>query len=944
MTERVDDNRKHTLEDVLRQFVNAQMQGRGPDIEEFVKRYPEYEPQIRKRIRKLHKINNLFDSLAQADESDFEETVPMPDLVGRKIGSFEITEMIGRGGMGVVYLAHDTKLKRSVAIKSMPAKLTADATARMRFRREAELLASLNHPNIGVIYDIVEQDESAGYLVLEYVEGETLAERMARAPLELDEALSIGRHVAEAISAAHTKGVVHRDLKPSNIKITPEGRVKVLDFGLAKSPSSEGNNDESAATHPGRVIGTPAYMSPEQARGKETDHRTDIWAFGCIMFQMLTGHLPFEGETATDTLARIIEREPDWELLPQNTPINIRTLLRRCFEKDPNQRLGDITDAVVEITETLSTPPLTVPIRLRRMAITISLTVIVVLSGVAVWFALTRQAQPSSKEIRLVVLPFEDLSPTEEEYFADGITDEITARLAGIHRLRVISRQSAMQYKNKNVSAAQIAKELNVEYILEGTVQRERPSDPNGLVKVRPQLIRAADDAHVWADIYENNMSGIFRLQSQVAEQVAQALDITLLEPERQALATKPTENIEAYHYYVRGNEYASRPYQTKENPMIAIQMYEKAVELDDNFALAHARLSEAHSGMYKFHDRSEERLAIAWEASEKALELDPDLPEAHWARGVYYYWGHLDYERALKELGIARKSQPNNSQILRFIAYVQRRQGKYEEALINLKKASELDPLSSSLAMALGNTFRVMRKYTEAERSYERAIGLAPDEDHPHLQKASLYLVWKGRIEDTRETLKSASQYIDLADNKRIVNLWFRLDVLEGDYQGALARLPLTSPSMDALDYPDALRYAQLYGLMGDQESEKKFYEKLRSILESSLKKYPNNAEFHCRLGIAHAGLGNKEDAIREGRHGAKLYPYTKNSEAHFNTRQDLATIYVMVGDYEEAIEKIEYLLTIPGELSIPLLKIDPLWYPLHDHPRFQKLINAGT
>ncbi len=936
-------NQDNILEEALKKFVDAYLGGEQPDIDELVEQYPECEDLLRQRIQDLHKINNLFDSLVQANESDFEDTGSGENLVGQKIGSFEITEMIGRGGMGVVYLARDTKLKRSVAIKSIPAALAGDSTARMRFRREAELLASLNHTNIAVIHEIIEEEKS-GYLILEYVPGETLAERIVSEPLTLEKALSISRQIAEAVSAAHNKGVVHRDLKPGNIKITPEGRVKVLDFGLAKAPSSEYKNGEIRATHPGRVIGTPAYMSPEQARGKETDHRTDIWAFGCIMYQMLSGHLPFEGETATDTLARIIEREPDWKLLPQETPANICVLLRRCLEKDPDRRLGDISDVVIEIDETLSTPPLTVPFQLRRMAITISVTVIVVLSGLGAWFALTKPAQPSSKEIRLVVLPFENLGPAEEEWFADGITDEITARLAGIHGLGVISRQSAIQYKNREKSAQQIAEELRVDYILEGTVQSERPSDPNGPVRIRPQLIRAADDAQVWAEIYNGDMGEIFRLQSDVAEHVAQALDITLLKPERQLLASIPTENTEAYNYYVRGNEYSSRPYQDKNNLVIAIQMYEKAVELDDKFALAHARLSEAHSGMYWFrHDRSEERLAMAWEESEKALELNSELPEAHWARGVYYYWGHRNYVGALEELEIARKSQPNNSQILRFIAYVQRQQGKYEEALTNLKKASELDPLSSSLAMALGNTFRDIRKYPEAERCYERAISLAPDGVHSHLRKASLYLVWKGSTQETRAVLERASQYINLADNEDIVKLWFELDVLDRKYEEALARLPLTSPSIDALNYPDALRYAQVYGFMGDQESEEKFYGELRSILESNIKEYPNSCEFHCRLGIAYAGLGRKEEAIQEGRYGVKLAPDTKLSASHFNTTKDLATIYMMVGEYDAAIDRIEYLLSIPGELSIPLLRLDPVWDPLRKYPRFQKLIESG-
>jgi len=596
MAEHIDENQKHVLEEALEQFVDAQLQGQKPNIDEFVKQYPEIEDKLRQKIRNLQKIDTLFDSLVHANESDFEDedTVIRNELVGRKIGSFEIVEMIGRGGMGVVYLARDTKLKRSVAIKSMPVELQADSTARTRFRREAELLASLNHPNIAAIYEIIEQDEGAGYLILEYVPGETLTQCIAREPLKLEEALSIGRQVAEAVSAAHEKGIVHRDLKPGNIKITPEGNVKVLDFGLAKVSVDEGRSAETTVTQPGRVIGTPAYMSPEQACGKPTDKRSDIWSFGCVLYEMLTGHLPFDGETATEILARIIEREPDWEVLPQEIPANIRVLLRRCLEKDPHRRLRDIGDAAIEIRETLNlpatAPPVNIPAKLRRVAVIICAAVIIVLCAIGVRFILEQPAQPSSQEIRLVVLPFENLGPAEDGYFAAGITDAITARLAGIRGLGVISPQSAMQYKGREKSSRLIGKELGVDYILEGTVQRERPSDTTSRVRIIPQLIRASDDRHVWADTYDNDMSEVFRVQSDLAERVAQALDVTLLEPERRALASRPTENIEAYEYYLRGNEYSYRSV-LENDKRIVIQMYEKAVELDPTFALAYAQL-----------------------------------------------------------------------------------------------------------------------------------------------------------------------------------------------------------------------------------------------------------------------------------------------------------------------------------------------------------------
>ena len=357
MTNSNSKNRKNEFEEALRQFIDARMRGEQPDLEAFVNQYPEFEDQIRQKVRSFRKIDALFDTLMRSAANEFANTATGEDLIGQKIGSFEIVEMIGKGGMGIVYLARDSKLDRLVAIKKLPAELQASSTARTRFTREAKLLASLSHPNIGVIHDIIEPAEGSAYLVLEFVPGETLAERMAGEPLQLKDALSIGLQIAEAVCAAHEAGVIHRDLKPSNIKITPDGRVKVLDFGLAKTTISKSTGSEPTVTQAGRVMGTPAYMSPEQARGKPMDRRTDIWSFGCLLYEMLTGHLPFEGETTTDILARIIEREPDWDLLPEATPPNIRVLLWRCLAKDPRRRLQHIGDAVIEIDETLNAPP-----------------------------------------------------------------------------------------------------------------------------------------------------------------------------------------------------------------------------------------------------------------------------------------------------------------------------------------------------------------------------------------------------------------------------------------------------------------------------------------------------------------------------------------------------------------------------------------------------------
>jgi serine/threonine protein kinase/Tol biopolymer transport system component len=334
-----------------------------------------------------------------------------------QIGPFRVERELGRGAVGVVYLAHDTKLDRPVAIKSLPAEVMANPKARSRFSREARLLASLNHPHIATIHEEIEDDQGVGYLILEYVPGQTLAERIAKKTLKLKEALSIALQIAEALAAAHEHDVIHRDLKPGNIKITPEGKVKVLDFGLAKEVGGEALDEQSTVTEPGRVIGTPAYMSPEQARGKLADKRSDIWSFGCILYEMLTARLPFRGETISDTLANILQTDPNWQALPESIPANIRSLLRHCLEKDPRRRLRDIGDASIEIGETLSSPTVSVatvermrPARLRRLIASITCVVFVAVAASLVTWSLKQAPPPHQPARRYIIRPETDLA------------------------------------------------------------------------------------------------------------------------------------------------------------------------------------------------------------------------------------------------------------------------------------------------------------------------------------------------------------------------------------------------------------------------------------------------------------------------------------------------------------------------------------------------------
>jgi len=691
MAAQMNDNQGNILEQALTRFVDECLQGKQPDVDEFVDQYPQCHAQLKMRLQDLHEIDSLFDSLVRANEVEFAAAATGHDLAGRKIGRFEISEMIGRGGMGVVYLARDTRLDRSVAIKSMPAELQADPNARIRFQREARLLASMNHPNIAVIHEIIEQEEGAGYLVLEYVQGETLAERIARGPIKLQEILSISQQIVEAISVAHDKGVIHRDLKPGNIKITPEGKVKVLDFGLAKGAVSEGRSGDTTVTQPGRVMGTPAYMSPEQVRGKSTDQHTDIWSFGCIMYEMLTGNVPFEGETATDTVARILEREPDWQALPKGTPMNIRTLLRRCLEKDPDQRLGNIADAAVEITASLTSP------------------------------AIPTAAEPGWIK-SLAVLPLQNLTgDPKQEYFADGMTEALIADLGKIGALQVRSRTSIMQYKDAKKPLSEIARELNVDVVVEGSVFRVGEQ-----VRITAQLIHAPTDTHLWVDSYERDFRDILILFSEIARTIASQIEVTLTPDQEARLAEKRPIDPKAYNLYLLGMFHLRK--ETPEGTRIGLDYLRQSIEHDPAHPLAYGALAFGYVLSTHGPGAPPDAFDRARETALQALELDDNVAEAHAALAMTKAFRDWDWEGATQEYRRALQLNPNLTMPRAQYAFYLTLYDRIDDAFAEMRKVQEADPLTPLWPAYQGWLYLQAEQYGEAIKETNRALELYPD------------------------------------------------------------------------------------------------------------------------------------------------------------------------------------------------------------------------
>src|SRR3989454_300394 len=542
----------------------------------------------------------------------------------------------------------------------------------------------------------------------------------------------------------------------------------------------------------------------------------------------------------------------------------------------------------------------------------------------------------------LLVLPFQNLGRPDDDYFADGMTEEITARLGSVQDLGVIARTTAGQYKNTAKTIRQIGQELGVEYVLEGTVRWERSPAGSSRVRVSPQLIRVSDATHLWAHVYDEVLAGVFEVQAGIAQQVIDALDVALVEPERQALVAKPTNSVAAYDAYLRGNEYYSRGYEEK-GFRIAVEMYQEAVRLDPRFAQAYAQLSIVHSALFWFYyDRTESRLVQASQAAEKALQLRPELPEAHLAMGYYYYWGHLDYDRALREFAIVQAHQPNNGDVLAATAFVQRRQGKWAEALANLTKAIKLDPRSNTLAFEVGLTNVLIRRYPEAEQYLDRAIELAPEWPEPYTDRARLYLSWEG---NTHKAERSLLQSLGKTDRLVLPGRTQRLGEFfiprDEAYQTALRGLSLSAVGSDTAAY--FLFKAEFYRQNHEPRLERAYSDSARAVLEADTKKRPEDAGFRAALGLAYAGLNRKADAIREARRSLELLPLSK--DAYFGAARvvNLAHVYALVGESEAAIEQLKLLLSIPSEISIPLLRVDPNWDSLRGDPRFQRLL-AGT
>jgi len=857
--------------------------------------------------------------------------------------------------MGRVYKANDIDIKEKVAIKLIKAEISSDKKTIERFQNELKFARKIRHKNVCQMYDL-NREKDIYYITMEYVEGENL-KNMIRMSGQLGKgtAVSVARQVCAGLAEAHRVGVVHRDLKPSNIMIDREGNVRIMDFGIARSLKEKG------ITGAGVMIGTPEYMSPEQVEGKEVDQRSDVYSLGVILYEMVTGRVPFEGDTALSIAMKHKSEVPkDPKEYNDQISDDLSHLILRCLEKDKNSRFQSAEEMKLELEDIekdiptkdreiprrkpLTSKEITVTFGLKKVLIPTLIFLGIVIIGIAVWQLLIHKEAPIALEkTRLAVLPFENLGSPEDEYFADGIMDEIIVRMTNVTNLSVIARNSAVQYKNTQKSIKEIGEELGVDYILSGTVRWQKSVNEPGRVRVTPSLIRAADSTQIWAEVYDELFTEVFKVQSDISKQVAEALGIALIEPEMQALEARPTRSMEAYDNYLRGMDYFYSGIETEKENRLAIEMFEKAVALDSNFLQAYAQLARVQINYYWFHfDRSEDRIAKAKQAAEKAYQINPNSVEAHTAWGYYFYQGKLDYAQALRHFNIALKKQPKNSLVLEGIGYVKRRQGELAEAVSHLIVASEIDPRSAIIASNLAGSYLLMRNYQDAQKWYDRALFLNIDYTNAHSFKAFLFIN-QGDTEKARQVLEEASQALSELNPHYIIYPWVLVDIFEGKYKEALRRL--SSVSTEAFSIPlyfvpkDNL-FAQIYSLLNNDQMAMKHYQSAARLLEEKIKEDPEDSRYYSALGIAYAGLDKKEEAVRAAQTATEILPISKEAYRGVFRAKDLAQVYAMVGEFDKSFDLIERLLSIPGWISVPLLRTDPVWIPLRSHPRFQKLI----
>ena len=863
---------------------------------------------------------------------------------GARMGSYEVLAPLGTGGMGEVYRARDRKLDREVAIKVLPAGLSQDKEALARFEREAKVVAALTHPNILAIHDFGTH-EGVAYAVMELLEGQTLRGRLANGPLSQNQAVDFALQILRGLSAAHEKGIVHRDLKPENVMLTKDGGVKILDFGLAKRVEAVAPGQETGAltlsghTEPGTVMGTLGYMSPEQLKGHRVDHRSDIFSFGAVFYEMLSGTMAFSRPTASETIVAILTEEPP-ELAPSGgaTPALDR-ISRHCLEKDPENRFQSARDIAFALSEASSPTGATArplpPLAARRRRIFLATAVLVVLAvaGVSFLRRFTPGWSAAASVKRVAVLPFENLGSPEDDYFADGIADAVRGKLTSLPGLEVIARGSSIPYKKTTKTPKQIAQELDAPYLLTATVRWQKGGGTSR-VQVSPELVQvkaSGAPASRWQEPFDAALTDVFQVQSDIATRVARELGVALGAGEEKRIGEKPTQNLAAYDAFLKGEEARSS------NGRKALGFYEQAVALDPGFALAWARVSAISADLFWFSTPMPELAERAREAADKAVALAPDRPEGYLALGNYQEYVAVDLERAIEQYRRAFRLGPVNVDLLEARGNLEKRLGRWDAAVDIYRQAERLDPRSVTTKISLGTALLCMRRSREAREVFDSGLAFAPAGVFLIEQKAETFLM-DGDLDGARAVVAAAPKEVEPTELVAALSNQDDLVWLLDDSQSELL-LRLTPSAFDNNRAAWATCLAQAYALKGNIDKSRVYAEEARKALQEQLAVQPRDPQRHAFLGLMFAYLGRKEEAIREGERAVALQPVSKNAFLGPYYQHQLVRIYILVGEPERALDQLEPLLKIPYALSPGWLRIDPNFDPLRGNPRFQKL-----
>jgi serine/threonine-protein kinase len=719
---------------------------------------------------------------------------------GTRLGRYEIRSKLGAGGMGEVYLAEDTRLHRKVALKILPADLAANKDRMRRFEQEAQAAAALNHPNIAHIYEIGE-DAGPHFIAMEFIDGETLRERMRTAPIKLSEALDVATQIASALAAAHVAGIIHRDVKPENVMLRRDGIVKVLDFGLAKlaqttpeSIDTEAPTRANIKTEPGVVMGTAIYMSPEQARGLPVDARADIFSLGVVLYEMISGRLPFEGASRNEVIASVLsEKEsPPLARYAREVPAEFERIVSKSLRKNRDERYQTSRDLLIDLKnlkeeleferkrerslspgseseapraqfaeqETVIEPAArptmrearwTSVIKTNKKSITIAVAGLLVASAVGAYFYFRGAANSPINSI--AVLPFVNVSKDQNtEYLSDGISESLINGLSQLPQLKVIARSSTFRYKDKEIDPQEVAKTLGVGAIVTGRVVA-RGDD----LQISVDLVKASDKTQMWGEQYNRKASDLQEVESEIARTISEKLRLRLTGGQKQQLAKRATVNPQAYQLYLNGKFYARKG--GNENYRKALDYYQQAVALDPNFAGAYVSMVPVYANLYLSIVSGDlppkEALAKSKAAAQKALELDESLADAHAVMAIVkqFEWDWLGAENELKR---ALELDPNSANALNNYAVYLSDMGRSAEALAEVKRAEELDPLRISLKSNEALFLFCGRRYDEAIQIAKEAINMEPNYPYAHSALAEIYATTGNYPESVREYEKT--------------------------------------------------------------------------------------------------------------------------------------------------------------------------------------------